>query len=855
MKKIVFVFFGFIFLFAAKAQNITFREQLPVAPQGIPMKADLYDIDNRVQVQFADLNNDGSLDIFLSGTFDNRYISRIFLNDGQGIFTESEDFQVNYTSGNAALVDMDNDGDIDIVFSYISYSGPAIYLNDGQAHFTEWPQNDFAGEEAFSVKATDLNGDGFTDLVFCEEYHHVHVYLNDGNLHFTLQDTPQLPSQPIVMDVVDVNNDNHMDLYIHYFSDSEHAHNKIFLNNGNASFTPQADIDSLFFTRHVFYDVNGDGYRDFLISGTYDRVHYPTHLYLNDGTGQFVRDTLQTLPSFHPYNFKFHDMDGDGDGDLVVTGLHQIRFPGGHTHEFSSLYVNDGMGHFSMDSSFKYVWKVADYVYDYNESLDIGDLNDDGKPEIIIANSVMDFTGSAHTLIFTKDQTGIYQPVTGSYFNCCFTYPYFGRMLDADNDGDLDVLYVGLPPYGSLHEQAGKLYLNDGNGHFGMETDSLDGIPMSIRKLLDLEQMDLDSDGDYDYILTTINPNTVYFYYNDGGNYTSVVPYNSGYTYGIYRFAFGNINGDSLTDMIAFYNDSIKFYINHLTHFTVTTDTTFGDPPNIRWLKLMDMDNDGDQDAVTIQNDMLKIYQNDGTGHFTILNGNIYECTEPYILDFYDINNDHIPDILISGDDNTVILQSSAPGQYIELTQTFPHAGTARFVDFDNDGHADIFLSNKHDFNDYEGITRIYRNNGRNRFSLVNDLPLPVMEKSVILIGDINGDDKKDLIFTGQSSVTCLSRIFLNETQLTAVDKHHLSSLFSIYPNPSGNQFKIKSSKPVTGSFHVAIYDMSGNRVKSYPTQDIYGQTFRHHLPKGIYIIEIESKENKQVHRLKLIVH
>jgi hypothetical protein len=86
---------------------------------------------------FADLDNDGNLDIFhVNGWFEPAYandLSRIFMSNGDGTFTEkSADFGLVDTAQGRGVVcfDYDRDGDIDL---FVANQGqpPALYRNDG----------------------------------------------------------------------------------------------------------------------------------------------------------------------------------------------------------------------------------------------------------------------------------------------------------------------------------------------------------------------------------------------------------------------------------------------------------------------------------------------------------------------------------------------------------------------------------------------------------------------------------------------------------------------------------------------------------------------------------------------------
>ncbi len=94
---------------------------------------------------FGDLNNDGYPDIIYTGGTGGARIFKIYLNDGDGTFTDQFNSLVGVTKGITSLGDFDNDGDLDILVSgenttglYQGYLDYITYIaeNDGNGNFT-----------------------------------------------------------------------------------------------------------------------------------------------------------------------------------------------------------------------------------------------------------------------------------------------------------------------------------------------------------------------------------------------------------------------------------------------------------------------------------------------------------------------------------------------------------------------------------------------------------------------------------------------------------------------------------------------------------------------------------------------
>src|SRR5438876_10615079 len=128
---------------------------------------------NGAGVAVGDIDNDGLPDIFLTG---NMVSSRLYLNRGNMRFediTESAGIKTNRWATGATMVDINNDGYLDI---YVSVSGPPwsrgesranlLFINNRDGTFTEAAAKYGIADTGFTTHAVffDYNGDGFLDL-------------------------------------------------------------------------------------------------------------------------------------------------------------------------------------------------------------------------------------------------------------------------------------------------------------------------------------------------------------------------------------------------------------------------------------------------------------------------------------------------------------------------------------------------------------------------------------------------------------------------------------------------------------------------------------------------------------------
>lgn len=109
---------------------------------------------------FADVDNDGDLDCFVANHSAPSYLMR---NDGDGTFTNvtaTSGISVNYAVVQVAFRDFDNDGWVDLL---LTGSQHRLYRNDGDGTFT-LNANLFTADPIESCAVGDLDHDGFVDV-------------------------------------------------------------------------------------------------------------------------------------------------------------------------------------------------------------------------------------------------------------------------------------------------------------------------------------------------------------------------------------------------------------------------------------------------------------------------------------------------------------------------------------------------------------------------------------------------------------------------------------------------------------------------------------------------------------------
>lgn len=156
---------------------------------------------NITSTALGDINSDGHLDI-VCGIY--RKVV-VWLNKGDGTF-EKRGQSIAYDKGYGVveLSDMDNDDDLDIIFSN-NKLGASIWINDGEGMFSEIEQK---LPKSVHVVVGDLDQNGYNDIVCGNS-----VWLNNGNLQFRQHEEFQMEGRIFGLWLNDTDNDGDLDLF------------------------------------------------------------------------------------------------------------------------------------------------------------------------------------------------------------------------------------------------------------------------------------------------------------------------------------------------------------------------------------------------------------------------------------------------------------------------------------------------------------------------------------------------------------------------------------------------------------------------------------------------------------------
>jgi hypothetical protein len=130
-------------------------------------------------VTAADVDNDGRLDLVFANSFHGGFAkvdSYVYWGVGDGTFGSTPSGLETQGATDVEVADLDNDGDMDLVFSnYLDNSQDHsifsfVYLNKGTRTFADTPDRLLPTMGASAVAVADLDGTGWKDLVFACQY-------------------------------------------------------------------------------------------------------------------------------------------------------------------------------------------------------------------------------------------------------------------------------------------------------------------------------------------------------------------------------------------------------------------------------------------------------------------------------------------------------------------------------------------------------------------------------------------------------------------------------------------------------------------------------------------------------------
>jgi len=189
-------------------------------------------------VSWGDYDNDGDLDILISGN-KNGYLSKLYENNGNDNFSELKNISLKgIASGSTSWGDYNNDGYLDILMTGTVYTSEAtvVYKNNGDKTFSEQNEINLKQVKKSSADWGDYDNDGYLDIALMgiDEIDDMisKIYRNNGDNTFSeLTDVSLIGAGHGDLAFGDFDNDNYLDLII-----TGSGTSNIYKNTGDGSF-------------------------------------------------------------------------------------------------------------------------------------------------------------------------------------------------------------------------------------------------------------------------------------------------------------------------------------------------------------------------------------------------------------------------------------------------------------------------------------------------------------------------------------------------------------------------------------------------------------------------------------------
>ena len=692
--------------------------------------------------------------------------------------------------------DLDLDGDIDLIMNNYNSTTAGLLVFPNTSTVGSISVGSSIGYPVLApvrgLVTADLDGDGKQDIIGVGDYTSVSIWRNTsaGSISFASRVDLSMTHTGNDVAIGDIDGDGKIDLVV---TNNYGSNVSVFLNNstiGTLSFAPRVDLPAVANVYGVkIGDINGDGKNDIVTTNV--TAGSCISIFRNTGTAtgtvSFATRSDFSNGTISSRWVELGDIDMDGNLDLIVSNSEWIV----------SVFRNTSSGNtmsLATPVSSNYGWVV--------DRVNIGDLNGDSKPDIIIPRGGM-------VAILTNNSTSGNIALTGQ-----FDMGASGgggmqsiEVVDLDLDGKLDMFnggdntkidfyrYSPPPPppptitnftpksgsVGTTVTITGTNFNTTAANNivfFGATKATVTAATATSMTVTVPAGATFDNITEVNMGISLLAHSNANFTPTFTPNKNSIAPTDfdpkieiatgSGTTWP-YQVALGDIDGDGKADLVVANRaaNNVSVFRNTSISGTVSfaTRLDFSTAQEPRGLALVDLDGDGKLDIATTGGNLNQIA-------FTVLrnastNGNVSFETKietnttaaTYSIASADIDGDGKEDLIFGGSKMIIFPNISTVGSItfgtpIDFTAAV-NVNAIAIADIDGDAKKDICIT--------AGSTvSVFRNTSTvGAISLATKVDFAAPQAYGITIGDWDGDNKLDIAASLLNTTNTLS-IFTN---------------------------------------------------------------------------------------------
>lgn len=682
-------------------------------------------------IVLVDLDLDGDLDIVVSMVYSNATNDRIMWlrNNGSAAFTA---FNVDSNFDNADLLDVadiDGDGLLDVICS-ASFSGSSViqwFKYNGGTSFTEQGQINI-NDEISDIYCIDLEQDGDMDFVASGSFlGNIYFYENDGSQSFAESILSVEAGGVQQIYIADMDDDNDYDVLsavTNFNALSWH------INNGTNSDWPQQDVAFLSPSSIDVADLDGDGLFD-LLTASNEKLKFS---WFNQEEEVFIQDQLETSGSDDASVKRIIHTDYDNDGDLDIIAVNDsITFYESVTRPLEILsYTPTDYSNISQEFEFE---------IEFNQNLP-GTISEDAirvkGDRTGFINGTFEGLGTG-TVSFKPDNPYQFGETIGVFVNSSLQSE---QLTDLDQNSSFEFIIQSNPPQ--------QEELNFRKDDILPEAD--------FNGPRNLYVIDIDKDGDNDILAALFSSNKVSLLRNPGDQlYVEEVIDNNAVE--VVAVAASDLDKDGFTDIFSLSNTGLAWYENdqnggfnkiEIPVSVLPTDPLDPTSPRPSALIITDLTGDSWEDIIIgFENNkrvLLFTNQQDNTFIESFVDTGGFDENLQTSLDIADVDLDGDIDILSTAFGTELFLRWYVNDGDENFTENIIDGGVNRIsnvkaADIDGDGDIDIIR-----VADTSPSVTYWENDGDNNFN--NEIIVEPLRNGPenVEINDINGDGLLDIV-------------------------------------------------------------------------------------------------------------